>query len=56
MRGRSSRGSAPAAPTSGGAGSVILGGVAAAGDTLWVAGDYDTGGNRLTLLERHQES
>ncbi|HKF78935.1 MAG TPA: alkaline phosphatase family protein [Candidatus Dormibacteraeota bacterium] len=39
---------------SGGAGSDILGGVAAAGDTVWAVGLYDTGGNRLTLAQRHQ--
>ena len=40
---------------SGGAGSDILGGVVATGDAVWAVGTYDTGGNRLTLTQRHQE-
>jgi Phosphoesterase family len=40
---------------SGGAGSDIIGGVAAAGDTVWAVGHYDTGNNRLTLAQRFQE-
>lgn len=40
---------------SGGAGSDLLAGVAAIGDTVWAVGLYDTGGNRLTLAQRHQE-
>jgi hypothetical protein len=40
---------------SGGAGSDIIGGVVATGDTVWAVGIYDTGGNRLTLTQRHLE-
>jgi hypothetical protein len=40
---------------SGGAGSDILASVAAVGDTVWAVGLYDTGGNRLTLAQRHHE-
>ena len=38
----------------GGAGSDILASVPAVGDTVWAVGLYDTGGNRLTLAQRHQ--
>lgn len=38
-----------------GTASGMLFGVAAAGDTVWAVGLYDTGGNRLTLAQRHQE-
>jgi hypothetical protein len=37
------------------AGSDIIGGVAAIGDTVWAVGLYDTGGNRLTLTQRTLE-
>jgi hypothetical protein len=37
------------------AGSDIIGGIAATGDTVWAVGAYDTGGNRLTLAQFHQE-
>lgn len=40
---------------SAGAGSDILAGVAATGDTVWAVGLYDTGGPRLTLAQRHRE-
>jgi hypothetical protein len=36
-----------------GSGSNILGGVAAAGDTLWAAGVYDDGGSELPYIETH---
>jgi len=40
----------------GSAGSDIIGGVAATGDSVWAVGLYDTGGNRLTLTQLHKES
>jgi hypothetical protein len=39
-----------------GAGSEVLGGIAAVNDTVWAVGLYDTGGNRLTMILKHQES
>jgi hypothetical protein len=39
----------------GSAGSDIIGGAAATGDTVWAVGLYDTGGNRLTLAQSHKE-
>lgn len=43
-----------AGPDPGVGGSNFLGGITTAGDTIWAAGTYDTGGNRLTLVEHHQ--
>jgi hypothetical protein len=37
------------------AGSDIIGGVAATGDTVWAVGTYDTGDNRLTLTQRRRQ-
>jgi hypothetical protein len=39
-----------------GSGAQVLGGIAATGDTLWAVGLYDDGGNRLTMIMKHQES
>jgi hypothetical protein len=56
LRGDGGRFSVINGPTPNGtAGSDILGGFATTGGTVWAVGTYDTGGNRLTLTQRHLE-
>jgi hypothetical protein len=51
LSGRGNRFEVVDAPNPGSGGN-ILGGVAAAGDTLWAVGHYHDGGGRLTFIER----